>query len=267
MKTLSHHLKTFIRAIRLFHNYIDFLLDYYGLLKKDYELRFKNGLKLTIRPKLSRNYVSDVDIIDEVFLNNQYRLNRQVRGCVVDIGAHIGIFTCLVAQSHNTQVFAFEPMPENYHQLKRNIDLNKLPNVQAFQLAVSGSGKPLRLYINGKNTGSHSVFKDRNQRRIIVNSISIEDIFVYNELNQIDLLKLDCEGAEYDILFRTPPAFLKRISTILMELHVTPESENRYRKDEFLAHLRKAGFNLQELKEIYYPDEGRFWIIKAERVD
>ena len=91
------------------------------------------------------------------------------------------------------------------------------------------------MYIHDGGGGGHSIYKDlvssSDDAFIEVKSISLKDIFIDNKLNKIDFLKIDCEGAEYKILFNTPKKVLKKIKKIALEYH------------------QMDGFSVEDLKE------------------
>src|SRR6266508_6011309 len=89
--------------------------------------------------------------------------------------------------------------------------------------------------------GFHSVVDDRAQNRDhyeIVKAVSLKDIFDAHAVEQCDFLKLDCEGAEYDILFSLAVDYFRRIKRIAMEYHGEADRSARQAKaDALVAHL------------------------------
>ena len=72
---------------------------------------------------------------------------------------------------------------------------------------------------------------------------SLEEIFYKNNLSEVHLLKMDCEGAEYPILYSAPPAILKKVKRILAEVHPL---DNETRNQNYLAEfLEGKGFNIK----------------------
>ncbi|MFA6530686.1 MAG: FkbM family methyltransferase, partial [Candidatus Micrarchaeia archaeon] len=130
-------ISTVIGVIGVVKNWPTYLLEYAGVLapaERIYEL--KNGLKIATRPK-----TGDRSTINEIFIHNLYPYKFKKDDIVVDIGAHIGIFT-IFAASHAAKVFSYEPDPGNFAQLKKNLSINHLPDAAAFNIGVAGkSGK------------------------------------------------------------------------------------------------------------------------------
>ncbi len=173
-------------------------------------------VKLKVRHK-----TTDMLIASEVFNFKQYGTKNafiKPTDIIVDLGAHIGAFTVFAAQkAYKGKVYAYEPNPSNFAYLKENIRLNKVDNVSIFNSAVSQNTKPFRLYIS-PSSSEHSLYGN-NSKYVMVPSLRLEDIFRKNNLSGINFLKLDVEGAEYDILLNTPKKLLQKIDTIALEYH------------------------------------------------
>lgn len=240
-----------------------YALDKKGWISSPYVLRLKNGLKIHMRPK-KKKPVADCDIFEEVFLDQTYPGMADIEEgvIIVDVGAQIGLFS-LSAAHRGAKVLAFEPVQGNFAQLQKNVSANKL-DITPVRMAVGAKQGTLSINISPSNEGGHSVLVKEKQGTVIsVPSISLAGIFKKFQLKKIDILKLDCEGAEYDILLHTSFSTLKKIKKIFLELHapigiIVP-------KDELLTYLKKAGFVLNVHKEITYASEGKFWIITAHQ--
>jgi len=76
--------------------------------------------------------------------------------------------------------------------------------------------------------------------RIRVSAVTIPEIFAENGLERCDLLKMDCEGAEYDIIYNCPSEVLGRIERIAMEVHGGPGAGQNI--DALEVFLRESGF-------------------------
>ena len=187
-----------------------------------------------IRPKpvsLSLNGIifDNVDhifwsILADVFINRVYLPDDFVirpNDIVVDIGAHRGGFTCFAARHTSNKVFAFEPDPINFSRLQENIRKNNLQNVVAQNVAVAGESGRSKFYVSNSSS-RHSLYKNQLVENDInahteVSVLSLDDC-LYN-LNLVDLLKMDCEGAEFDILMQATDETLNKINKLVMETH------------------------------------------------
>jgi FkbM family methyltransferase len=150
------------------------------------------------------------------------------------------------------KVLALEPNRENYDLLIENIRLNRVQNVMPIRAAVAGSKGTIKLF-TATQGGYHSILKERmcdaNQYEV-VESISLKDVFTEHRIERINFLKLDCEGAEYDILYNLPLEYYTKIDRISMEYHGDKnEVVRRSQANALVAHLIKAGFRIDAYVE------------------
>ena len=111
---------------------------------------------------------------------------------VLDIGANIGYFTLIYANQvgNNGKVYAFEPSPQNYSLLNKNITANGYKNVVVEQKAVSDQSSPIQFYLSLRNNGQHSFFNTHGDRKSIkVESVRLDDYFPPN--TAVDFIKID----------------------------------------------------------------------------
>jgi FkbM family methyltransferase len=201
--------------IRVLKNWRDFILAKHG--PKIALLR--NGVRLYLRDDRS----SDFTVLREVAIDDVYRLHTYANPeVIVDVGANIGAFSILAAHYYpHAKIYAFEPEPANFEILKKNIALNKLTNIVPICKAVSSKEGKATFYLSGTaNHGMHSLqdFQSKGQK------IEVETTTL-NSLGHIDILKLDCEGGEYEILENGVNA-----RRILMELHDSGDKSALLRK-------------------------------------
>jgi FkbM family methyltransferase len=165
---------------------------------------------------------------------------------VIDIGANAGYFTLFAAACFaDSRVFSFEPVPVNYAQLERHRNLNSSRLIKCFPKAVAGQAGEINLSFDSNDsfTTSATIFKQAGQqaKSIKVPCLTLSQVFDENNIHRCDLLKMDCEGAEYDILYNCPPDYLQRIDQIAMEVH---NGENENQNIEILeSFLRGQGFS------------------------
>jgi FkbM family methyltransferase len=117
---------------------------------------------------------------------------------VLDLGANIGYYTLLAARltGPKGRVYAFEPEPLNYGLLLKNVELNGYDNVVARQQAVSDKVGRVRFFLDGENTGAHTMYQHEGGHNFIeVESVTLDDFFKDRD-NRVDVVKMDIEGAE-----------------------------------------------------------------------
>lgn len=166
----------------------------------------------------------DSHIATSVLVHNEYGLPDDMSGkTVVDIGAHIGSFAIACQRRQAKKVICYEPDPENADLLESNVieDPERRTEVIVVRKAVTGlPAKDLGLrrltehdFGMGRNTGHVDVFGVDDG---VTGSDGINTVLGGN---RIDLLKMDCEGAEWDIF---EYADLSGVDEIVAELHAPP---------------------------------------------
>lgn len=144
---------------------------------------------------------------------------------VIDIGAHVGLFAIYLAKRQpGITIHAFEPIPDSYESLLENIARNNTPNIIPHNLAVTGDGRDFRMLVNfldnsGGATGHLDNMSLNGHWHYVVQSTTLEDIFIQNRIDCCRLLKIDCEGAEYEILLNSS-RYLKRVDYLSGEFHI-----------------------------------------------
>lgn len=133
---------------------------------------------------------------------------------VMDIGACFGAASVFFANKGASQVYSFEPEPENYELLCSNVGL--LP-VLCYNEAVSDVAGEISFFVNDKgvNKGSHTTRPTRGRKEIKVKSVAFDIILDHFKPS---VLKIDCEGAEYLFLTKPLPDFVKQVT---LEIHRT----------------------------------------------
>lgn len=126
-----------------------------------------------------------------------------VCNCIIDIGANTGIYS-LIAGTFNKQVYAFEPVPEIFTQLKQNIAANNFQNIQPINSAITSFNGKIDLYIPyspGFPTSSSTSSDFRKSiKKITVTAQSLDKFANDYNINQVDLIKIDTESTEDKVL-------------------------------------------------------------------
>lgn len=169
----------------------------------------------------------------------------------VDVGANIGYFSVIMSVGKpGLKVYAFEMSKENYTILLKNIRLNSLNDVEAYQLAVSNySGT---LYHINTAVGS-AVLKiieenhNQNPDLICVNAVSLDDFFRLKSTKPT-FVKIDVEGAELKVLQGMKNLLSGRIK-LLIEIHPKELSEFGSSREDVLNYLKHFGFLMQSYFE------------------
>lgn len=173
----------------------------------------------------------DEAILREMWEQDVYRLGKQalelgpIAGPVVDIGAHIGAFTIFALEQDPTitRVIAVEPLTDNCALLREHVAACDLADrVVLAQCAVWGVRT--RLAMNEiRGVGLTTAVRPFGKEGIEALSLwqLLDEYLAPDE--EVGLLKLDCEGAEYPIIAGAAEDALKRCRRIAMEFHATSE--------------------------------------------
>jgi len=134
----------------------------------------------------------------------------------VDVGANMGYFTVMCSRLSRA-VYAYEPVPAEFERLSKNIAINGLRNVRAFQCAVSKEPGRLKLYESMISDGHDSTVKRfEHDRSILVDAVSLDEAI--DSPSRKIVLKVDAEGSEMDVLLGATGLIRSgRVSEIVLE--------------------------------------------------
>jgi len=203
-----------------------------------FEVALRDGTSIRLRTA-----AHDRHVLHRVFARDEYRLNDVPPGSydtVIDVGGHIGTFA-IRASGIARRVLCFEPTPESYELLSRNVARH--PNVTAFPLGVAGRRGTMTLHV-GVSPSRNSMFPsepERSKGTLSAETVTLEDIFREQAIERCDLLKIDCEGAEYDILYATPKELWPRIARTCLEYHPVAHGEKHWTGEHLLEFLAQRG--------------------------
>lgn len=171
---------------------------------------------------------------------------------VLDVGAHIGYYTLIFAKlvGEEGKVFAFEPDPDNFALLKKNVEMNGYRNVIFVPKAVSNRTGKIRLYLSEENSGDHRIYDSHDCRQSIqIESIRLDDYFKDYD-GKIDFIKMDIEGAEWAALQGMSRLLMKNKNLkIISEFWPLGLKRSGFAPEEYLKSLVQSGFELYHVNE------------------
>ncbi len=191
--------------------------------------RFSKNLssfKFKGRPLFYRPGSSDIINIQQLLLRenkeSEYFIPKALNPLVIlDIGANTGISTVsLATRFPAAKILAFEPVPDNFSILLKNIE--PFRNIQAFQIALGPfDGKlTLKTPADARDFVGYSQYGfGETSGDLTVNVRSPSSLLEEIHIDRIDLIKIDAEGTEYDILTALDPKMLAQVHWIAGELH------------------------------------------------
>jgi len=211
----------------------------------DVKIKLTNGTKFIVRAR-----TMDRSVVKEVWLHeiyNQHGITVEENDIVLDIGGHIGVFNVYAAQkAKNGKVYSFEPFSKNFERLKMHAQMNQLSNVKLINKAVAAqTGKQTLNLSPDNNTGGHSLhLKTESDNKVEIETISLADFYQQEGITKVDFLKLDCEGAEFEIV-QNNKELISQVERIILECH--PHGDKTV--DGMIALLEEMGYDVQSEKE------------------
>jgi len=226
------------------------------------------SIKVSVMGKTLNMDLRDQAVSSEIFAHGVWEpeetkfLERTLRpGMVfVDVGANIGYYTVIASGlvGSTGRVYAFEPDPENFGLLKRNVTANQCQNVFINQKAVAASTRRLFLYRSGTNFGDHRTYdpqilpvRERGAARstVAVEAISLDEYFAAQPTN-IDFIKIDIQGSEYDAFVGMRKTLRRNPGvTILTEFWPTGLRQAGLAPSALLDEVRADGFVIHRLEK------------------
>ena len=201
----------------------------------------------------------------EIFADDSYRLEwflgpllrRPVE--VLDIGGHVGTFTCRLTQLHRqATVTAFEPSATTAEYLRRNVEHNGVGNrVTVVERALASTTGSAVFDDNGAGSGLNGLVATGNNSgtgvATKVDTISFDEA-IASASAPVEVIKIDCEGGEYDLVLNSSPASWSSVQRVVIEHHPVAGHSWAELRDWF------AGVGLEVQDEDFAGVHGCVWL-------
>lgn len=207
------------------------------IICKDYQV---NGIDLKICDY--RSSVTPIVVVHELNANcyNIENIPFEPNDVIIDIGGHVGIVSIYLAKKYPfLKIYTFEPNYNNYHNLQENIAINYITNIVAYNKAVTKDGRNSGMLVPNSNTGGGGLFELPIPESLLpdysyytIASINLDNFMDENNISKCKLLKIDCEGCEYEILLNSNK--LNCIDYLSGEFHID-------------MHLQSKGYSIEAL--------------------
>lgn len=202
----------------------------------------------------------DLRHLFEIFEENTYLENFENK-IVIDVGSSNADSAIYFATKGAAKIYSLEPMIESYDLGRYNIQINQLEDkIFLINAALSANTGNIEIAISSQNPNANSIKPTESvlklginfDKKRVVESISIGDFLIQNSITQVDILKMDCEGCEYEVFKNIEDSTISEINNIILEYHDGIK---------FLADtLIKKGFGLK------YDNQDGLGILKASRL-
>lgn len=189
---------------------------------------------------------------------------------IIEAGAHIGTDTSEMARLWpSATIYAFEPIPEIFSQLKENTSL--YDNVKCYEVALgSYTGKCEIFKSSGSSDGSSSVLAPKEHliyhpdvefnTKVIVDIITLKDFFRKEKIDKVDLLWLDLQGFELEVL-KVADNLLENVSAVYTEVSLVENYAGSVLYEDLKKWMRGKGYKVKK-EELAWVDGGNVLFVK-----
>lgn len=249
-----------LRILRLLHAEASpafpIISDRFRLRRSDYLAAHRaSGLSFLLKPKTGDWFTFYECCLRQDYFADGFQLYSGEK--VLDIGGNFGAFSLMAALkvgSHGS-VHCYEPSPTSADRIRWHIRHNDVSNIVLIPNAVGAKSEEISLFIHEKSALTTSSQSVDGRSSAALKSIRVDQIAISEALKalpgSIAIAKIDCEGAEYDIMDQISSIDLARIRAIALETHEVP---GRSRED-ILSKLRSNGFEIRDGNPLFAMNE------------
>ncbi|WPP52547.1 FkbM family methyltransferase [Catalinimonas niigatensis] len=250
MQSSKNKFTRYKNLVKYITNWKSYLL--FKIYSKDECFIFKLNNSFSVKVPRTMLSAFKESFLDDIYLRGfPKEIFKEESMTVIDIGANAGFFSLYTFYHFpSSKVFAYEPMPYNFSVLKQYQMKYSDFEFNIHQKAIGAKEGKITLNaskLDGYTTMASVFEKDYNTHQIEVECVTLAQIMAHNHLHTVDLLKLDCEGAEYEILYNTSNHDLHKIQLMCIETHLgTGARENTSALEKF---LKERNFKVDTLDE------------------
>ncbi|MDY0132795.1 MAG: FkbM family methyltransferase [Desulforegulaceae bacterium] len=167
---------------------------------------------------------SDISTFKQIFLKEEYNFSTEKHPqVIVDAGANIGLAAIYFANKFpGAKIYSIEPEKKNFELLKNNVA--PYPNIIPIHAALWNKNEEINVIDPGLGNWGFMTSKKQSEQdakkpsNSIVPGITIDKLILEYNLEEIDILKIDIEGAEKEVFSETL-AWINNVNSIIIELH------------------------------------------------
>jgi len=153
---------------------------------------------------------------------------------VVDLGANDGKFAEFIRDNFNCKVYAVEPLLDLFNAIKEGEKIKK------FNYCINAMGMSCMLYLEQGYCAT--TYKKKNNEKIESKGKTLRQFFDEADINEIDLLKIDIEGAEIEVFEKIENSIFDKINQITVEFHDFLWPELKPKIEEIKKEISSKGF-------------------------
>jgi FkbM family methyltransferase len=241
-----------VGMLRNVRNFPMYLLHKWGLFKQEpFIIHAANNVSVEVPKRMMHT-------AKEVFFTDDYQLKRIAKSVlnlsespiILDVGANVGYMSAFALSVFPlAQVISIEPIPKNLALLKRNKLRNSTKNWKLIEGVLSDKTGSTKIAFDNSDSYSTSASLhglDHGSHSTTVASWSFKDMMKHVNQTYLHILKLDCEGSEYDILCNLDDIELRSIAFLTMETHEV--NDTTANQKALVAWLTSKGWELQVVR-------------------
>lgn len=179
-----------------------------------------------------RNGTSDISVFNQIFYHCEYENDYKITPkTIIDCGANIGLSAVFFSNKFpNSKIIAVEPEKSNYEMLIRNT--KNYSNIKCYNYGIWNKSCNLLIESNDAGNWGFTTKEVNYENENVIKSLSLTDLLLKNNIDKVDILKVDIESAEKEVFEAIPKDFFKKVKIIIIELH-----------DRMKMHCSKTFFN------------------------
>ncbi|MGN6194463.1 MAG: FkbM family methyltransferase [Ginsengibacter sp.] len=217
----------------------------------------------------------NLDVRERDPFKDQVKLITKKHITIFDVGACTGdVAIQYNGLFKNPRIYCFEPFGASFEILKKMT--SKFKNIECYNIALSEVTGSVNFHVNeyyptNSMLATH-IDSSKNWNDVVfvtkevikINSLTLDDFVAQNRIDEIDILKMDTQGTEYEILEGASKCLdQKKIFLIYLEIILMPTYVNQKNLDEILLLLRRKGFSLYNLYNLSYTNAGELRQVDA----
>lgn len=202
-------------------NFVSFFIFLFLFLSFKFINKFKGvKVKMKFGGKKFNFYItdrSDLSIIEEMFIMEEYRIDDIDPLVIFDIGSNVGLSAIYFSLKYpDSRIYAFEPNKKTFLKMKRNV--SSFNNIEIFNWAIADHDGQVEFFENERSMSSSIIKRSEKQEAVLVDCYKLDSIFEKLNINKVDLLKFDVEGFEYNIFNKFTQ--WNKVSYFIGEVHL-----------------------------------------------
>ncbi len=202
----------------------------------------------------------DSKSIHEETVTKLFAQNCKNKKEIIDIGSHIGFFTCIAGVLSNANVTGYEIDVRVSKISKKNIQLNNLKKTQIQNIAIGDSNKSITIKTPNTISPALSISEKGDT---VVQMKSLDSIYK-NKKQKPDLVKIDVEGAEMQVLKGMNDILEKAKPTLFLELHPHNWKSFKTNSYEIIAYLQKYKYETYKIVNLRSSNSNKSNLVEIQ---